>query len=256
MHLVQKTEVDDSAAGGQPASLQATDSTARAYEHLRAAILSGELAPGSEYSQVQLAEDLALSRTPLREAFRLLQTEGLVHADFNRRVQVAPLTLDDLEDLYAMRIMLEPLAVQLCVPTLTAEELNRIEEALEMTYSAARSTDVAGARDAHRLFHLAMFAKVGTRLRRQVVDLWDYAERYRVLYARSDSDRIALLELARGDHGAIMEAARRGQARRCGQLVANHLGRTALSLVATVEGGRDPRAIREALRMMTTPAEA
>src|SRR4051794_25068471 len=69
------------------------DNTRLAYLQLRRAILDGTLAPGSWVSQVQLAAKLSISRTPLREALRLLQNEGLVHADFNRRVRVRDLSI-------------------------------------------------------------------------------------------------------------------------------------------------------------------
>jgi GntR family transcriptional regulator, rspAB operon transcriptional repressor len=70
-----------------------------AYEQLRSKILLGELAPGATFSQVQLASQLGISRTPLREAVRLLQTEGLLDSEPNRRVRVSPLTTEDFEDL-------------------------------------------------------------------------------------------------------------------------------------------------------------
>ena len=65
-----------------------------AYDQLRNKILVGELAPGATFSQVQLATELGVSRTPLREAVRLLQTEGLLRSEPKRRVRVAPLTTE------------------------------------------------------------------------------------------------------------------------------------------------------------------
>ena len=62
------------------------------YERVRNAILDGQLAPGAVMSQVALAQDLGISRTPLREALRMLQSEGLVEGEPNRRVRVAPMT--------------------------------------------------------------------------------------------------------------------------------------------------------------------
>ena len=69
------------------------------YQRVRNAILDGELAPGAVMSQVALAEELGISRTPLREALRMLQSERLVEAEPNRRVRVAPMSPRDMEEL-------------------------------------------------------------------------------------------------------------------------------------------------------------
>src|ERR1700680_4698252 len=74
------------------------------YEQLREAILHGRLAPGVVVSQVQLAKELGVSRTPLREAVRVLQREGLVEGEANRMVRVTPFSIQDIEQLYAVRI--------------------------------------------------------------------------------------------------------------------------------------------------------
>ncbi|GFG87918.1 hypothetical protein MALGJ_45940 [Mycolicibacter algericus] len=79
---------------------------------------------------MQLAAQLNISRTPLREALRRLQSEGLLEGDFNRRLRVAPLSVDDLEQVAAMRIMLESFGVEASVPKLDNERLDRAAEAL------------------------------------------------------------------------------------------------------------------------------
>ena len=97
------------------------------YERVRAAILDGDLAPGSVMSQVALAEELGISRTPLREALRMLQSEGLVEGEPNRRVRVAPISAKDLEELCVIRITLESEALRLSVPAMTSEDIARLE---------------------------------------------------------------------------------------------------------------------------------
>src|ERR1700755_80985 len=97
------------------------------YARVREAILDGELGPGAVMSQVALAEELGISRTPLREALRMLQGEGLVDAEPNRRVRVAPMTASDLEELYVMRVTLEAEALRLSVPLMTPEDLAGLE---------------------------------------------------------------------------------------------------------------------------------
>src|ERR1700727_4082035 len=95
-----------------PPSDEPVNTTAQAYDALRRALINADLVPGAVVSQVQLAAQLNISRTPLREALRQLQSEGLLEGDFNRRLRVAPLSVDDLEQVAAMRIVLESLGVQ------------------------------------------------------------------------------------------------------------------------------------------------
>src|SRR4051794_18180927 len=78
------------------------DNVERVSRRVREAILEGEIAGGTVMSQVAMADDLGVSRTPLREALRMLQSEGLVDAQANRRVTVRPISATDLEELVVM----------------------------------------------------------------------------------------------------------------------------------------------------------
>lgn len=238
---------------GTWSSRDVVDNTTLAYQQVRRAILDGTLAPGSWISQVQLSAELQISRTPLREALRLLQTEGLITADFNRRVKVAALSVADLETLYAMRIALEPLAVRLTVPTLADEAIAALAAVVREAHAAGASDDPAGWAASHRRFHLGLVAGVDERFRRTVEDLWDHAERYRLLYRERTAPRLDLVE---AEHAAILAAAARRDGIACSRLIAEHLSRTALTVIVHVDVAHDPRALREALRYVTdaTPA--
>jgi DNA-binding GntR family transcriptional regulator len=224
------------------------DSAAHAYQEVRAAILDGTLAPGSMFSQVQLAARLGISRTPLREALRQLRTEGLVQGNFNRRVEVAPLSLDDLEALYALRIALESLGVRLTIPRLTASDTAELAAALARMQEAALRRDAAGIREPHRCFHFTLFGHAGERLVRELSDLWDHAERYRRLYQDSLNGGLWLMDLAGQEHLRMLELAQAGEAVAAGRLIARHLARTAVTVIAQVDGAHDPAMVREALR--------
>ena len=134
-----------------------TDGTARrdnveqVYRRVREAILEGEIAPGAVMSQVALADELGVSRTPLREALRMLQSEGLVDAQANRRVTVKPISATDVEELVVMRVALETEAIRLSVDRLQPEDIAALEGRLaEMAHFAdgegLRALDAAAQR--------------------------------------------------------------------------------------------------------------
>jgi DNA-binding GntR family transcriptional regulator len=232
-----------------------TDAMGLAYEHVRDAILQGRLRPGTWVSQVQLAADLKVSRTPLREALRRLQTEGLVQLDFNRRIRVSPLSIPDLETLYSMRLVSEPLAVLLSVPRLTETEIGEIETSMAAMNAAADAGGEEAAIAHHRRFHFLLFSHTEDRLRQQVESMWDHSVRYLRLYHNAPSYRLALITMGRTGHEDICAAAREGRAREASRLVAEHLARTALTVIAAVAGSHDPKMIRDALRFVLESAD-
>ena len=107
-----------------------TDAVAAAHARLRRLIIRGAIAPGSELSQVELARRVGVSTTPLREALRRLEAEGLVDSRHNRRPRVRPLDVEELDSIYAARIMLEGLALRLTVPAMADEQLTRLHETI------------------------------------------------------------------------------------------------------------------------------
>ena len=110
--------------------MSAPDAVGRAHAQLRRLIVRGDLAPGRELSQVELARRTGVSTTPLREALRRLEAEGLVESRRHRRPRVRPFDRQDLDSVYAARVLLEPLALRLTVPRLTAGDLSALHERL------------------------------------------------------------------------------------------------------------------------------
>jgi DNA-binding GntR family transcriptional regulator len=97
------------------------------YEQLRALILAGKIAPGKATSQSELCSLTGASRTPVREALRMLQNEGLVVLVANRRMRIADISVEELEGLQTMRIALEGLAIRYTVGRLKREQLAELE---------------------------------------------------------------------------------------------------------------------------------
>src|SRR4051795_7639239 len=154
---------DDARTGGNGATRDGQH-VALVHDRLRAAILKGELAAGETTSQVTLARDLDGAATPLREAFRLLQREGLVVSEPNRRVRIAELSSADAEELYVMRIALEAVAIRITVPTLASPDFAELEGYMAQMDHYMRSDDRPGMRVPHRAFHDRLVRASGDRV--------------------------------------------------------------------------------------------
>ncbi|WP_411112016.1 GntR family transcriptional regulator [Streptomyces sp. c-19] len=176
-------------------------------EELRRAITSGELRPGGQIRQDALAARFEVSRVPLREALKSLEAEGLVVHHIHRGYFVAELSLDDLEEIYRIRELLETEAVRMAVarmPDGTVATLERIQREVER---AADEGDVPGMAAANRLFHLTLIEASGMpRLVRLIGTLWDSTDAYRSLYYTEDPHR----KQAVREHRAVISALRHG----------------------------------------------
>ncbi|BCB91326.1 GntR family transcriptional regulator [Phytohabitans suffuscus] len=110
-----------------------------AYESLRARILSGELPPGTALIQANLARDLGVSMTPVREALRNLATEGLVTMSTHRGATVTQLDLEDAKEIYRIRLQLEPSAASMAVLEADSRLLDEADKLID------RMADTSGA---------------------------------------------------------------------------------------------------------------
>jgi GntR family transcriptional regulator, rspAB operon transcriptional repressor len=212
------------------------------YERVRTAILDGELAPGAVMSQVGLADELGISRTPLREALRMLQNEGLIESEPNRRVRVAPMTQQDLEQLYVMRVTLEAEALRLSIPRMTPEDLAGLEGYMaEMAHYAA-AEDYGRWVIPHRSFHRALTTAAGERINLMLGQLFDHAERYRRLHIGQGPSAWAT-----AGHREILEACKAQERERGAGLLAGHLARTGLEVSELLDPEYDPAELKRAL---------
>lgn len=155
------------------------DAVAIATERLRQLIVTGEVPPGSELSQVKLAEMTGTSTTPVREALRQLEVEGLVEARHNRRPRVPTFDPDDLDAVYCTRILLETTAVSITVPTMSEVDLAALAEDLDAMRQAGRLEDIDAWELAHSSFHQRLIDGSGANLRRQIRLMMSRAYRYR-----------------------------------------------------------------------------
>jgi DNA-binding GntR family transcriptional regulator len=123
--------------GGVPLTRSAS---VAATELIRSAILEGRLEPGQRLKEEELARELGISRTPVREALLVLQTEGLIDSAPNRGASVRSYELDDLDDLYLLRALLESFAARLAATRITDDEIAELRASNER-FVALRARD-------------------------------------------------------------------------------------------------------------------
>ncbi|MEA2179765.1 MAG: hypothetical protein QOG77_3062 [Solirubrobacteraceae bacterium] len=205
-------------------------------DRLRQAIVTGELGPDTVSTQNGLADALGVSRTPLREALRMLELEGLIVRENNRRFRIAGFSLDDLEELYVMRLSLETSALRLTVPTFTHADHAELEGFLAQMERFAHVSDWAGFELPHREFHARMVDRAGPRVTEQMGRLWDHAARYRNAYAvLVESDEHDAWALRRAEHRALLDAVEDDDVTTAVAVLASHYARTALDIAGKVD---------------------
>jgi DNA-binding GntR family transcriptional regulator len=214
---------------------------AAVYGTLREAILSGELEAGEITTQMALAERFDVGRTPLREALRVLQKEGLVVSDPNRRVQITAHTVSDVEQLYIARVMLESEAVRETVPQLSSRDDAELAGYLAQMDHYGGANDWVGLREPHRALHFRLYAAAGDRLVGLITELAEHAEGYRVANAASPE----LWKRRQREHRAITAAAAARDAEQTTRLLVDHYASTAAMICADLDPDADLRRLGE-----------
>jgi DNA-binding GntR family transcriptional regulator len=193
---------------------------------LRQAILDGHYAPGARVRQEDLAGQHGASRLPVREALRMLESEGLVTRVANTGAWVSQLSLSECQEMYQIRERIEPLLLRYSIPSLDAEEIDRLEllaDAME------RSTDVEQFLRLDREFHLSSYAAADTTVLGDMVEqLWNRTQHYRRAFTRvfrSEGDRSV-----HHDHHLMVHAMRRADLDEAERVLHGHIRRTRLEL--------------------------
>jgi DNA-binding GntR family transcriptional regulator len=202
--------------------------TSQLEEALRTDIVTGLLEPGQKLRATNITALYGVSATPIREAVQRLSGQGLVELDPKIGARVASISLEDVKDVFAVRLILEPRALELSIAGGNAAWLRDMTESFERLRSATsarRATNGARwreamleAAEAHRAFHWALLSACGSPwLLRFISILFGHTSRYRMLLVRG-RDHPAWL---RG-HQAILDAARRRDAKRAVRVQTEH----------------------------------
>ena len=203
-----------------------------AYSELRQLILSGGLAPGSRVSQYELADNMQMSITPLREAIRRLSSEGLIIMDTHRDSRVADVSASEARELLEVRLSLEPSATELAAQRRTEADIVAMRTAAQILLPVTRVWGEE-AITAHRDFHRAVYtASHNASMIKLLDDLWDKSDRYRRLGLELPSgDEPRTIDL--NQHHQILELVASGDGPGAAELARTHI---ANSLTASVTG--------------------
>jgi DNA-binding GntR family transcriptional regulator len=194
---------------------------------LREAILTGVYAPGTRIRQEDVAEQFGASRLPVREALRVLESDGLVTLVANTGAWVAHLSLDECQEMYQIRERIEPLLLSYSLPGLSAETLERLAALADEMQSGV---DVETFLHLDREFHLLAYTGASTTILGDTVQrLWNSTQHYRrafTLLASPDGTRAVHYE-----HQLLVGALKRGDSVDAERVLAGHIRRTRLELL-------------------------
>lgn len=194
-------------------------------EALRDAILRGELKPGHRLAQVELSEELGVSRIPLRDALRRLEAEGLVEIDGRRGARVSSLSPGDVEEIYAMRKLLESECARRAIEGLNDEQAERL---IELSDEMDRTADdpVKGAAS-RKNFYAELYALAGRpRMRATILQLRALVQRYHLLTDSSGHPHA---------HDDLRDCIRDRDGKRAAKAVSEHLEAACQDLVDSLE---------------------
>ncbi|OUS80901.1 GntR family transcriptional regulator [Rhodococcus sp. NCIMB 12038] len=221
--------------------------TIEIHKHLRALILDSTLPPGTSLKQAELARVFGISRATVREAFRMLQEEGLIDAELNQAGRVREFDADELDQLYGARIALEALGVRVTTGRLTAAESAEAKQLLVDMERLQSENDMVRWGEVHRRFHALCMARIADPLARTVNSFSERSERYLRLYQvwhpQSFSD-------AHQQHMDILTAVQGDDPARAATLMAAHLARTATTVLRDLSPHSTHHAVLEAVAMV------
>ncbi len=190
------------------------------FNTLRQAILKGDLKPGERLMEIQLANKLGVSRTPIREAIRKLELEGLVLMIPRRGAEVAEITEKSLRDVLEVREALEKLAVQLACEKITVEKIEELKEAGKQVEVILRKKDVTKIAEADVYFHDVIYeATENVRLVQLLNNLREQMYRYRVEYLKRESVWEQIIK----EHNELIEYIESGNKDKASKVICQHV---------------------------------
>ncbi|MCD8096505.1 MAG: GntR family transcriptional regulator [Lachnospiraceae bacterium] len=195
----------------------------RVFESIREDILNGRYEQDTELKEATIGAELGVSRTPVREALRQLELEGLVTIIPSRGAHVNRITAKDVEDIYVIRSMLEGLCTRWATEHITQEQLENMEETLCLSEYHTGKKNFEKLYELDSQFHEQLYEAGGSRILNHVLsDFHDYVKRARKASISAEDRSIHSTE----EHRAIFEAIREKDADRAEELAREHVKHT------------------------------
>ncbi len=202
------------------------------FNQLRLQILHGELEPGERLMEVALAEKLGVSRTPVREAIRMLEQEGLAVLLPRRGAHVASIDNKQLEDMLEARRTLEAFTVNSACGRITKKQLEELRDYNMKFREAVKSGDTVEMADADYIFHEAIARAAGNkRITEMLQHLKEQLFRYQYEYLKDTADHRHLVE----DHESICKAFEEGDNNRAVEIIKTHIDEQELGIYYRLE---------------------
>ena len=202
------------------------------FNTLRQAILRGELKPGERLMEIALANRLGVSRTPVREAIRMLELEGLVIMIPRRGAQVAQITEQDLNDVLEVRLGLEELAVRFACERITDEEIKALGLAVKEFEKKMSNNELSAQAEADVKFHEIIYGATHNRRLIQIINnIREQMYRYRIEYLKDVESRKTLVK----EHYEICDALKRRDAESAVEKMCIHIRNQQEAILRSLE---------------------
>lgn len=203
------------------------------FRALREAILKGDIKPGERLMELQLAQKLGVSRTPIREAIRMLEQEGLAVTTPRKGAEVAKMTEKDMEDVLAIREALEQLAAELACDVADEQKIILLEEERDRFERMIRSGEIKKIAESDMRFHELLYEASGNpKLVGMLSNLREQMYRYRVEYLKDDRNYPNLI----AEHKAIVEGLRQRDKKKVHEAMARHMENQTLGVKKMIRG--------------------
>ena len=206
------------------------------FKTLRQGILTGELKPGERLMEIHLANKLGVSRTPIREAIRKLELEGLVTMIPRRGAEVAQITEKSMKDVLEVRKVLDDLSVELACERITEEEKELLKNACVDFEEAVKTGDFAKIAKTDVAFHdIIITATRNIRLSQMVNNLAEQMYRYRFEYIKDSSQHARLVQ----EHEEICQGIIAGDKKRALEAIEAHIDNQEIAVLKQIRIDRD-----------------
>lgn len=202
------------------------------FNTLRQAILKGELKPGERLMEIQLAQRLGVSRTPIREAIRKLELEGLVTMVPRKGAEVAKITEKSLRDVLEVRKALEELAMEIACDKITDDLIHQLQTALEEFKKAITSKELTAIAEADVNFHDVIYNATGNeKLILILNNLREQMYRYRIEYIKDYNSHLRLVE----EHETMIESLKNHDKEKATYTICNHIDNQEMTVINSIK---------------------